>query len=128
MVTAFGETLDMARQRQNWHRITWRVATSPAFSGSWGGCTWQTGPTMKGLGQRISGRSPYLSLLHAGLGALQYEWNDLEKAGRYSNTGLELARLWNQWEALVPLTIGLARLRCRAGLFYEALELIAGLG
>jgi LuxR family maltose regulon positive regulatory protein len=68
--------------------------------------------------------SPYLSLLHAHLGALQYEWQNLSAAEEYFNAGLALARLWNVWESRVPLTLGLARIQQRAGNFAAALNLV----
>ncbi|HMA07492.1 MAG TPA: hypothetical protein VKP68_06520, partial [Ramlibacter sp.] len=47
--------------------------------------------------------SPFVALHYAGLGALQFEWNDLDSASRSYNEGLAHARLWNLWEALLPL-------------------------
>jgi LuxR family maltose regulon positive regulatory protein len=66
----------------------------------------------KALGQTIS---PYVSLSHAALGTLHYEWNDLASAESCFREGLAHARLWNQWESLVPLALGRARLKIRAG-------------
>jgi LuxR family maltose regulon positive regulatory protein len=40
---------------------------------------------------------------------------------------LALARLWNQWESRVPIILGLAQLKQRAGEFEEALHLLAEL-
>jgi LuxR family maltose regulon positive regulatory protein len=75
----------------------------------------------KNLDQMIS---PYISLSHAGLGALFYEWNDLSAAERHFNEGLAHARLWNQWESLVPLALGRARLKQRAGETQAALDIL----
>jgi LuxR family maltose regulon positive regulatory protein len=66
----------------------------------------------EGLGHEIS---PFVSLAHAGLGALFYEWDDLPAAARHFEAGLSLARLWNQWESLVPIALGQARLKQRQG-------------
>lgn len=59
--------------------------------------------------------SPFIALSYAGLGALQFEWNDLDAASNYFNDGLVHARLWNFWEALLPLMLGQSRLKQRAG-------------
>jgi len=72
--------------------------------------------------------SPYLALLHAQLGMLLYEWNDLSAAEHHLTRGLAFARLWNQWESLVPLTLGLAHLEQRAGDFKAALQRLDELG
>lgn len=75
----------------------------------------------KSLGQAIS---PFVSLSHAGLGMLHYEWNDLAAAENHLNEGLAHARLWNQWESLVPLAIGRARLKQRIGDFQSAIKIL----
>jgi LuxR family maltose regulon positive regulatory protein len=74
------------------------------------------------------GVSPYVALAHAGLGALSYEWNDLVAAERHFEEALSQARLWNQWESLVPVTLGRARLKQRLGDTSAALALLSELG
>jgi len=59
--------------------------------------------------------SPFIALSYAGLGALHFEWNNLEVATQYFNEGILHARLWNFWEALLPLTLGQAWLKQRSG-------------
>ncbi len=59
--------------------------------------------------------SPYIALAHAGLGVLYYEWNDLSVAEQHFTAGLPLARSWNQWESLIPNTLGLARVKVAQG-------------
>jgi LuxR family transcriptional regulator, maltose regulon positive regulatory protein len=78
----------------------------------------------KNLGQMVS---PYVALSHAGLGVLHYEWNDLAAAEYHFNEGLAHARLWNQWESLVPLALGRARLKLRAGDSQSALDILGEL-
>jgi LuxR family maltose regulon positive regulatory protein len=75
----------------------------------------------KNLGQLVS---PYIAVSHAGLGAIHYEWNELATAEEHFNEGLAHARLWNQWESLVPLALGLARLKQRAGETQSALDIL----
>lgn len=77
------------------------------------------------LGQKIS---PYVALSHAGLGTLHYEWNDLALAEYHFNEGLAHARLWNQWESLIPLALGRACLKQRAGETQTALDILNELG
>ncbi len=59
--------------------------------------------------------SPFVAISLAGLGTIHYEWNDLATAERYFTEALAQARLWNQWESLVPLALGRARLKLRSG-------------
>ena len=68
--------------------------------------------------------SPYVSLSHTGLGTLHYEWNDLATAESHFNEGLAHAQVWNQWESLVPLALGRARLKQRAGEPQAALDIL----
>jgi LuxR family maltose regulon positive regulatory protein len=75
----------------------------------------------KNLGQKIS---PYVALSHAGLGALHYERNNLSAAEHHLAEGLAYARLWNQWESLIPLALGRARLKLRAGEQQAALVIL----
>lgn len=72
--------------------------------------------------------SPFISLAYAGLGALQFEWNNLDVARQHFRNGLVHARLWNLWEALIPLTMGQALLKQRAGELQSAMDILDGLG
>jgi len=74
--------------------------------------------------QSAAGKVPYAALAHAGLGTLDYEWGNLAEAEHHFKTGLELARIWNQWESLLPIQIGLARIQRRQGHFPEALAFL----
>jgi LuxR family maltose regulon positive regulatory protein len=69
------------------------------------------------LGER---RSIYFSMSIVGLGILAYEWNDLEEASRDLHEGLKLARIWNNWEALLPGYLSLAQLMATQGNWDEA--------
>jgi LuxR family maltose regulon positive regulatory protein len=68
--------------------------------------------------------SPYASLAHAGLSALHYEWGDLAAVEQHLNKGLPLARSWNHWESLVPLTLTSARLEYRRGNVDRAISIL----
>jgi LuxR family maltose regulon positive regulatory protein len=64
------------------------------------------------LVQEIAGRrSPMSGLLQVELGNLHYEQNDLEPALHYLQDGINVAKPWSYWDALVPGYRGLARLR-----------------
>ncbi len=71
--------------------------------------------------------SPFVALCYAGLGGLQFEWNNFSAASQYFGEGLRHALLWNLWEALLPLTIGQAQLRHRTGEAEKAAEILDAL-
>lgn len=73
--------------------------------------TYERALTEAGAGRHL----PYAALSHAGLGLLCYEWGDLAAAEAHFVAGLPLARAWHQWESLIPLAFGRARLRRRLG-------------
>ncbi|MGE5251886.1 MAG: LuxR C-terminal-related transcriptional regulator, partial [Bacteroidota bacterium] len=75
----------------------------------------------KSIGEPVS---PLVALSHAGIGALRYEWNDLAAAEQHFNEGMAHARLWDQWESLVHLTLGRAHLKQRAGETQAALQIL----
>ncbi len=52
--------------------------------------------------------TPFAALAHAGLGSLYYEWNDLPAAEASYQAALNLARPWQNWESLIPATLGLS--------------------
>jgi LuxR family maltose regulon positive regulatory protein len=68
--------------------------------------------------------TPYIALMYAGLGNLHYEWNDLVVAKQHYDEGLTQARLWNQWESLVPLALGQAHIKQRSGETQAALNIL----
>lgn len=55
------------------------------------------------------GPSPYISLAYAGLGMVAYEWNDLDTASSQFEKSIKIGDPWNNWETLIPASIGLAR-------------------
>ena len=76
--------------------------------------------------------SPMTGMMQANLGAIYYEWNDLENARRYLEKSIEQGHLWANWETLFPGYIGLARTWNAAGDLtrslstYEELAELAG--
>ncbi|HEY6073765.1 MAG TPA: tetratricopeptide repeat protein, partial [Anaerolineales bacterium] len=68
--------------------------------------------------------SPISGVVHIGLGNILYEWNDLENAASHLNQGVNLARIWANLEALIPGTMGLARIHVVQGNLSEAFRLL----
>jgi LuxR family maltose regulon positive regulatory protein len=66
--------------------------------------------------------SPFAALAHAGLGLLYYEWNDLAAAEASYQAALNLARPWQNWESLIPATLGLSRVLRARGDYAAALS------
>jgi LuxR family maltose regulon positive regulatory protein len=74
---------------------------------------------------------PMSGLIHAELGKLLYEQNDLEAALGHLQEGIMVAKQWGFLEAFVPGYIGLARLRSTQGDWegaFAALDELAELG
>jgi LuxR family maltose regulon positive regulatory protein len=63
----------------------------------------------------MAGHSPVAAQAHSGMGAVLYEWNDLEAATHHLERSLELGQLWGNADALSSDYLGLARLRCALG-------------
>ncbi len=75
------------------------------------------------LVQEIAGRrSPMSGLLQVKLGNLHYEQNDLEAALHSLQEGVDVARPWSYWDALVSGYLGLARLRAGQGEWGRAIS------
>jgi LuxR family maltose regulon positive regulatory protein len=53
--------------------------------------------------------SPFISMVHAGVGEVHYEWNDLAYARQEFEISIQLGLPWRHWEGLIPSCIGLAR-------------------
>lgn len=66
--------------------------------------------------------SPLAGMALAWLGAIQYEWNDLDGARASLERAVELARVWANWEGLMVGCAGLARLKAAHGDWSAALE------
>lgn len=71
--------------------------------------------------------SPLLGMVYVGLGDVLCEWNELERAQSYLQQGIDLARLWSNWETLVPGYLGLARLQAARGDWAGAAQVLADL-
>ena len=74
-----------------------------------------------------SANTPFAALAHAGLGSLYYEWNDLPAAEASYQAALNLARPWQNWESLIPATLGLSLVQHARGDALLALSTLDGL-
>lgn len=71
--------------------------------------------------------SPLLGMVHVGLGNVLCEWNELERAQSHVRQGIDLARLWSNWETLVPGYLCLARLQAARGDWVGAAQVLTDL-
>lgn len=66
--------------------------------------------------------SAYWGLPSIGLGELELEQGDLKSAEAHFLAGVELGKLWNDWECLLPGMLGLARLHASRGEWQAAYD------
>jgi len=118
----FSETIQLSRRDENYHLLYLAIGHLANIQICLGKLhaasqTYEQALTHQAAG----GKSPYAALAHAGLGSLDNEWGDMVSAERHFKEGLVLARLWNQWESLLPILTGLARIQYRRGNLNAAL-------
>jgi LuxR family maltose regulon positive regulatory protein len=70
---------------------------------------------LKAIQEIVGQRSPISGLLHAELGNLLYEQNDLNNAQEHIQEAIAVAKPWGYLEAFVPGFTGMARLRVAQG-------------
>lgn len=83
------------------------------------------------LVKHMVGKPPMYGLIHAELGNLLYERNDLEAALYHLQAGIDLAKPWGFLEAFIPGYTGLARVRAAQGAWegaFAALDELEALG
>jgi LuxR family maltose regulon positive regulatory protein len=68
--------------------------------------------------------TPLLGMIRTGIGNILCERNDLENALEYITQGIELGKIWNNWETLQPGYFGLARIKAARGDIDAAIESI----
>jgi LuxR family maltose regulon positive regulatory protein len=86
---------------------------------------------LKLVQEMVGERSPLSGLIHAELGNLFYEQNDLESALHHLQEGIDVPKPWGFLEAFVPGYTGLARVRAAQGDWdgaFAALDELAVLG
>lgn len=118
---AFLKAIDFSRMYDNQHILTMSIchlAQIHLISGRLEQAE-ETYREALRVSSEIGRQSPYVSLAHVGLGQAYYERNDLDRAAAEFEQSISIGSPWNNWESIVPASIGLARLkmaRCdRAG-------------
>ncbi len=126
--SCFSETITLARQDNNFHLLHLGIGHLANIQLAQGKlhAAYQTHAQALGF-QAAGGKSPHVSLAHAGLGILNYEWGNLPAAEQHFQAGLALARLWNLWEIILYNQTGLARLQRRQGDSAKALACLEDL-
>ncbi len=121
----FRETIALARENHNSHLLHFAVGHLANLQAAQSHLRDARQSYEMALAELKAGSvSPYVSLPQAGLGQLHYEWGDLDVAEQHFQDGLSLARLWNQWESLLTILCGLARIRRRRGDLKAAFALL----
>ncbi len=69
--------------------------------------------------------SPLVGLVHAGLGTVLYERNDLDEAQTHFEISRSLGKLWNNWESLAVAYQGLVNIHLAKGEQEAALALVS---
>jgi LuxR family transcriptional regulator, maltose regulon positive regulatory protein len=130
---AFGEAAVFARQQRNSHVLLLalaHLANTQAANGNLQAArqVYNDALAESGAPDTPGGdNSPFAALAHAGLGRLYYEWNDLAAAEASCQAALNLARPWQNWESLIPATLGLSRVQRARGDSTLALNTLDGL-
>lgn len=118
------EAIALSRQNNNQHLLQLSTALLASVQFAQGGLHAAQRTYIQALSEASQSISPYAAQAHAGLGEIFYEWGDLEKAEQHFQTGLPMARAWNQWDALFTILTGLARIAKRRGDSQTALSLL----
>jgi LuxR family transcriptional regulator, maltose regulon positive regulatory protein len=130
---AFEEAAVFARQVRNSHVLHLalaHLANAQAVNGNLQAAqqVYQDALAQSGApGTPGGANTPFTALAHAGLGSLYYEWNDLPAAQASYQAALDLARPWQNWESLIPATLGLSMLQSARGEPALALNTLNGL-
>lgn len=115
---AFVRAIAGARMYQNMHILTMSVshlAQIHSISGRLAEAA-ETYREALRVADEITGQpSPFVSMAHAGLGLVAYEWNDLPAAVEAFEESIRAGRPWNHWEAIIQASLGLARARFACG-------------
>jgi LuxR family maltose regulon positive regulatory protein len=124
----------LGQERGNVHIIagsTGRLASVQSMQGHLNQAVRTCQGGLKLVKEIVGERSPVPILLHAELGNLLYEKNDLEAAQYHLQEGINVGRPWGFLEAFVPGYTGLARVRAAQGDWdgaFAALDELATLG
>lgn len=112
---AFSQAIILARERKNGPIISMSISHVAQLLMLQGQLHRAAETYREALDESSSFPSPIVGLAHRGLSAVLYEWNDLDHAEEELHQAIDLAKVWNNWETLVPGYTGLARVRAARG-------------
>lgn len=118
------EAIALSRQNDNQHLLQISAALLATVQLAQGQLRAAHRTHTQALSESSQSISSYAALAQAGLGEIFYEWGEIEKAEQHFQTGLPMARAWNQWDALFTIVTGLARISKRRGDTQTALSLL----
>jgi LuxR family maltose regulon positive regulatory protein len=131
---ALSEAAVLGQERGNVHIVAGSVGRLASVQSMQGHLRQSVSTCQRGLKlvqEMVGEHSPVSGLIHAQLGNLLYEQNDLEAALHHLHKGIDVAKPWGFLEAFVPGYTGLARVRAAQGDWggaFAALDELAELG
>ena len=131
---ALSQAALLAQERGNVHLVSGSVGHLASVKSIQGHLRQAVSTCQRGLKlvqEMVGERSPMSGLIHAELGNLLYEQNDLESALHHLQEGIDVAKPWGYMEAFLQGYTGLARVRAAQGDWeaaFAALDELAELG
>ena len=131
---ALSQAALLAQERGNVHLVSGSVGHLASVKSIQGHLREAVSTCQRGLKlvqEMVGERSPMSGLIHAELGNLLYEQNDLESALHHLQEGIDVAKPWGYMEAFLQGYTGLARVRAAQGDWeaaFAALDELAELG
>jgi LuxR family maltose regulon positive regulatory protein len=131
---ALSEAAELGQERGNVHIVSGSVGHLASVQSMQGHLHQAVSTCQRGLKlvqEMVGERSPMSGLIHAQLGNLLYEKNDLEAALHHLQEGIDVAKPWGFLEAFVHGYTGLAGIRAAQGDWegaFAALDELAELG
>jgi LuxR family maltose regulon positive regulatory protein len=131
---ALSQAALLAQERRNVHLVSGSLGHLASVQSMQGHLRQAVSTCQRGLKlvqEMVGERSPMSGLIHAELGNLLYEQNDLEAALHHLQEGIDVAKPWGYMEAFLHGYTGLARVRAAQGDWegaFAALDELAELG
>jgi LuxR family maltose regulon positive regulatory protein len=112
---AFAQAIALARERDNIHIVSMSISHLAQLDFVQGRLHRAAETYREALQMSSSFPSPLVGSAHTGLGNVLYEWNELDPAYAELRQGIELGKVWSNWETLLPGYAGVARVRLARG-------------
>ncbi|MCK4901660.1 MAG: hypothetical protein KAS38_22945, partial [Anaerolineales bacterium] len=115
---ALSQAMALGQERRNVHIVSGSLGHLAIVQSMQGNLNQAVNTCRRGLKlvqEMVGERSPMSGLMHAELGNLLYEKNDLEAALHHLQEGIDVAKPWGFLEAFVHGYTGLARVRAAQG-------------